>query len=162
MTDCYIVDTRLFEVGQTVIPDLNALDDASRWVRKTEDLLEEYRPDGMPSRLHSLILLKDEGEARRVCAKTPDGNLYRVTVAKRDIAHKGDKRIVDSIVQSEFRHSPLWINSLPHDYWHGQLTDEPVTEYLAPSATVSEVMLWSPKQRATILTDLATLGKRRA
>jgi hypothetical protein len=162
MADYYTVHTQPFEVGQTVFPDLDALDHASRWLRKTEDLLEECRPEGTRSRLQSVILLADEGEARRICAKTPDGNLYRVTVSKRDIAHKGDRRIVDSVAQSEFRHSPLWINSLPHDYWHGQLTDEPVIEYLAPSATVSEVVLWSPKQKATILTDLVARGKKRA
>lgn len=162
MVDFYIVDTRLFEAEQTVLPDLNALDDAPRWVRKTEDLLEACRPEGMPGRLDSLILLADESEARRACSSTPDGNLYRVTVAQRDITHEGDRRIIESIVQSEFRHTPLWINSLPHDYWHGQRTNEPVMEYLASSATVVEILLWSPRQKASALANLVRTGRKRA
>lgn len=138
-------DKRQFEVGDMIksageFGFLNPLGSGD-----VEEIFERVRPGGKPSRIGSLFLFKDERAAKKHWSKMTGGNLYLAIPIVSSSNHEGDMRLINEAFNQ--RADATSVEQIASRYWSGELTEEPIVEILAASATISAIISKDQQER---------------
>ncbi|MDR3626694.1 MAG: hypothetical protein P4L45_07665, partial [Ignavibacteriaceae bacterium] len=85
----YRVDKKLFKVKEIILPDVEYKTSLNVKGTQLEAHLEKYRSPDKTQRDKHLFVFSDLIDAKDFCRKMIYGKIYKVSVRKNDILHKG-------------------------------------------------------------------------
>lgn len=132
----YRVDKREFNSEDIITPDTDYWQNYESDKKAFEELLNKYRPSGIPERKDCLFLFVELKDALRFYDRY-GGHIYTVQVEGR-IFHKGDMNKLDNIWDIwRFTEDENILSATVCEYWKpGTHTFSPAYEILTDKATV--------------------------
>lgn len=133
------VDTRIFKVGESILPESNFEGRLTDERLELENLLNELRPSEVPERGKCLFLFQDLAGALRHVAKY-GGYIYSVTPDQ--VYSRGDINKLDNMLDVfRFTDDERMRKAVVNEYWkEGSHTYNPCYEILANQCVVESVI----------------------
>lgn len=146
----YRVDRRLFNIGDTILPQTDFEDKMDDEKAHEEELINKFRPCHVPHRSNCLFLFCDLSDALLFSHKY-GGNIYEVSPG--EIFFRGDMNLLDCVYNTfkATEDEPVRIKSIKKYWEEGSHTFRPCYEVLTDKAIVRGLLLG--KDKVKILKD---------